>query len=78
MNFALRIPDYYKKDIEELKGVTSINQFIVNAISEKIATLKTVDELEKRARSGSTEHALKILAKVQDVTPEPYDKKSEH
>ncbi len=36
MNFALRIPDYYRKDIELLKGDISINQFIINAIAEKI------------------------------------------
>ena len=30
MNFALRIPDYYKSDIELLKGDVSINQFSVN------------------------------------------------
>ena len=51
MNFALRIPDYYKKDIEELKGEVSINQFIVNALSEKIASLKTVDYLKNRAKT---------------------------
>jgi hypothetical protein len=33
MNFALRIPDYYKNDIEALKGEVSINQFIVNAVA---------------------------------------------
>jgi len=27
MNFALRIPDYYKSDIELLKGEVSINQY---------------------------------------------------
>ncbi|MFP4486136.1 MAG: hypothetical protein ACLFOC_04200 [Campylobacterales bacterium] len=40
MNYALRLPYYYKSDIEELKGEVSINQFIVNAVAEKIATLK--------------------------------------
>jgi len=50
MNFALRIPDYYKEEIESLKGNVSINQFIVNALAEKIATLKTVDYLEKERR----------------------------
>jgi len=49
MNFALRIPDYYKEDIEDLKGGVSINQFIVNAVAEKIASLKTVDHLQNRA-----------------------------
>jgi len=66
MNFALRIPDYYKKEIESLKGNVSINQFIVNALAEKIATLKTVDYLEERAKRGSREHALNILSKVSD------------
>ena len=69
MNFALRIPDYYKAEIEELKGNVSINQFIVNALAEKIATLKTIDYLEERAKRGSREHALDILDKVSDREP---------
>jgi hypothetical protein len=74
MNFALRIPDYYKTEIEELKGNVSINQFIVNALAEKIATLKTVDYLEERASRGSVEHGLHILKNVPDVEPDARDK----
>ena len=74
MNYALRLPDYYKNDIEELKGDVSINQFIVNAIAEKVASLKTVDYLEERAQKGSREHALEVLSKVPDVEPEEFDK----
>lgn len=74
MNFALRIPDYYKEEIEALKGNVSINQFIVNALAEKIATLKTVDYLEERAKKGSREHALNILDKVPDREPLEKDK----
>jgi len=70
MNFALRIPNYYKKDIEALKGEVSINQFIVNAIAEKIATLKTVDHLKERAKKGSRDHALKILDNAPDIKPD--------
>jgi len=73
MNFALRIPDYYKKDILELKGDASINQFIVNAVAEKLSALKTLEYLEERASRGSREHALSILDKVADVPPENYD-----
>ncbi len=69
MNFALRIPDYYKAEIEALKGNVSMNQFIVNALAEKIATLKTADDLEERAKQGSREHALEILGKVSDRDP---------
>ena len=74
MNFALRIPDYYKKDIETLKGDVSINQFIINAVAEKIATLKTINHLEQRASRGSRNHALKILAQEADVEPEKRDR----
>ena len=74
MNFALRIPDYYRNDIELLKGDVSINQFIVNAIAEKIATLKTLNYLEKRALRGSRSHALDILANVPDVEPNLRDR----
>ncbi len=50
MNFALRIPDYYKKDIEYLKGNVSINQFIINAVAEKISSLKTAGYMEKKQK----------------------------
>ena len=69
MNFALRIPDYYKNDIEMLKGNVSINQFIINAVAEKLATLKTLNHLEKRALRGSRKHALDILANVSSIEP---------
>lgn len=74
MNFALRIPDYYKAEIEELKGNVSINQFIVNALGEKIASLKTMEYLEERAKRGSTDKMLEILNNVPDVEPDERDK----
>ena len=74
MNFALRIPDYYKKDIQELKGDVSINQFIVSAIAEKISTLKTVKYLEDRANRASIEELNIILDKVEDREPFEKDK----
>ncbi len=67
MNYALRIPDYYKQDLESLKGDTSINQFIINALAEKISALKTLDELEKRAKRGSRKHALDLLKNAPNV-----------
>jgi len=74
MNFALRIPDYYKNDINSLKGNVSINQFIINALAEKISSLKTLDYLEKRASRASINNMLKLLNKVQDIKPQKYDK----
>ncbi len=74
MNFALRIPDYYKNDIDNLKGNVSINQFIVNALAEKISSLKTLDYLEERANQTSVDNILNLLNKVQDVEPQEFDR----
>lgn len=74
MNFALRIPDYYKDEILQLKGDVSINQFIVNAIAEKISAMKTEAYLEERGKRGSREHALGILDKVADIPAEKRDR----
>ncbi|OQX00351.1 MAG: CopG family transcriptional regulator [Thiothrix lacustris] len=74
MNFALRIPDYYKDEIMHLKGDVSINQFIINALAEKISALRTEAYLQERASRGSRQHALRLLDKVADVPPEAYDR----
>jgi hypothetical protein len=74
MNFALRIPDYYKSDIDTLKGNVSINQFIVNALAEKISSLKTLDYLEERANKSSVNNMLNLLNNVQDIEPQKHDK----
>ena len=74
MNFALRIPDYYKSDIDSLKGNVSINQFIVNALAEKISSLKTVDYLEERANKSSVNKILNIMENVQDIESQKHDR----
>jgi hypothetical protein len=74
MNFALRIPDYYKRDIDSLKGNVSINQFIINALAEKISSLKTLDYLEERADKSSVNKMLNLLGNVQDIEPLKHDK----
>lgn len=73
MNFALRIPDYYRQEIEALKGDISINQFIITALSEKIASLRTEEYLHERANCGSREHALSLLKNAPDVEPKASD-----
>jgi len=69
MNYALRIPDYYRDDIEMVKGDVSLNQFIVNAIAEKVASLKTLDYLEQRASKGSRKHALSMFKNASNNKP---------
>jgi hypothetical protein len=47
----------------------SINQFIISALSEKIASLRTEEYLQERASRGSRAHALSILKNAPDVKP---------
>ena len=74
MNFALRIPDYYKETINEIKGDVSMNQFINNAVIEKIATLKTLDYLEERAKKSSIDKMFNIMNKIKNNEPDDRDK----
>jgi uncharacterized protein (DUF1778 family) len=52
----------------------SMNQFIMLAVAEKIATLSTMNYLEERAKRGSREKFLAVLEKAPDVEPEEYDR----
>jgi hypothetical protein len=50
-NYALRLPASLKRAVEEVAredGMT-LNQFIVTAVAEKLAALKTADYFAKRA-----------------------------
>ncbi len=69
MKYALRIPDHYAEEIRTLKGDSSINQFIVTAVVEKIATLKTLDYLKQRTERGDESHALKVLKQASSEPP---------
>jgi hypothetical protein len=73
---SVRIPKSMHEQLRELaseEGV-SINQFVTLAIAEKIATLTTIEYLEKRAKQGSREKLLAALAKAPDVDAEEYDR----
>ena len=73
---SLRIPKSLHEEVKELahdEGV-SLNQFVMLALAEKVATLRAIDYLEQRAARGSRKQLLAILAKVPDIEPEPYDR----
>lgn len=61
------------KDVAKVEGV-SMNQFVMIAIAEKIALLNALDYLGKRAKRGSREKLLSVLAKSPDVEPEDFDR----
>ncbi|HWN42868.1 MAG TPA: YlcI/YnfO family protein [Thermoanaerobaculia bacterium] len=72
---SLRLPDSLHNRVRELaqQDGISINQFISTAVAEKLAALMTEEYLENRAKRGSRERFLAVLAKVPDVPPESGD-----
>ena len=72
----LTLPQSMQEQVEALaqKEGISINEFIMLAVAEKLATLVTADYLAERAKRGSRDKLLAVLAKAPDVEPEDYDK----
>ena len=73
---SLRLPKTMYNQLREAakaEGI-SMNQFIMLAVAEKIATLSTMNYLEERAKRGSREKFLAVLEKAPDVEPEEYDR----
>ena len=73
---SVRLPKSIHEQLKEVaaeEGV-SMNQFISIALAEKIASLKTLKYLEDRAKRGSREKLLEMLAKAPDVEPKEYDR----
>jgi hypothetical protein len=73
---SLRMPDYLKSAINDVcqNEKISLNQFILNALSEKVSALQTVDIIEKKAKKASKEDFLFALSQVQDNEPYEDDK----
>jgi len=74
-HYALRIPDSlagYAKELAREDNV-SLNQFIVMALAEKVASLKTEAFFRERAERANPEKALSILDSVKKLPPIPED-----
>lgn len=73
---SLRLPKTLHEQVKELaqeEGI-SVNQFVMLAVAEKIASISTIEYLEKRSKRGNREKLLEILNKAPDVEPEEFDK----
>jgi transcriptional regulator with XRE-family HTH domain len=73
---SLRLPKSLHERLRELakeEGI-SVNQLAMLAVAEKVASLSTIDYLEKRATHGSREKFLEILGKAPDVEPAAFDR----
>jgi hypothetical protein len=70
---SLRMPDYLKLAVSDVCGAEkiSLNQFIINALSEKVSALQTVDIIEQKAKKASKEAFLNALNQV--PSNEPYE-----
>ncbi|MCR4953852.1 MAG: toxin-antitoxin system HicB family antitoxin [Treponema sp.] len=75
-NLSLRMPDSYHTAVKEIASQDniSINQFIVSAVAEKIASFETKKYLEQRAEKASEEKFKNVLSKVPGVAPADFDK----
>ena len=73
---SLRMPDYLKLAVHDVcQGEKiSLNQFIINALSEKVSALQTVDIIEQKAKKASKKDFLYALEQVQSNEPYENDK----
>ena len=73
---SLTLPQSLQEQVEALaqKEGISVPEFITLAVAEKLATLTTADYLAERAKRGSRDKLLAVLAKAPDIEPEEYDK----
>lgn len=70
------MPDYLKIAISDVckDEKISLNQFIVNALSEKVSALQTVDIIEEKAKNASRDKFLSALSRVPDNEPVKRDR----
>ena len=62
-NYALRLPASLKKAAEEIARAdgTTLNQFIVTAVAEKLSALTTAEYFARRAERADIDGALRFL-----------------
>ena len=73
---SLRLPKSLHEQLRELaqEDGISVNQFIMLAVAEKVASISTIEYLQKRAKRGSREKLLAVLDKAPDLEPDESDK----
>jgi len=73
---SLRMPDYLKSAVQDIcaNEKISLNQFILNALSEKVSALQTLDIVEQKASKASKKDFLNALAQIPANEPCENDK----
>lgn len=74
-NYALRLPASLKKYVEEIstEDGTTMNQFIVSAVAEKVSVLKTVAFFEERAKRGKAGTIDRLMSRGEGQPPQAGD-----
>ena len=75
-NYALRLPASLKREVEKLarEDGTSLNQFIVSAVAEKLATLRTVDFFAERKARADVAAAWEVMSRPGGEEPREDDR----
>lgn len=70
-NFALRLPASLKQGAEQVarEDGTTLNQFIVSAVAEKLSAMRTAQYFEERAQRGDLQAALTLLGRAGGLPP---------
>lgn len=74
-NYALRLPASLKRELEKVarEDGTSLNQFIVTAVAEKLSALRTMDFFEERKARADVEAAREIMSRKRGEKPREGD-----
>jgi hypothetical protein len=75
-SYALRLPESLKQASKRIAAAddTTMNQFFVVAIAEKISAMETANFFERRSAQASKAQADQAWAKVGETTPAPEDR----
>ena len=74
--YPLRLPVSLKNAVAEAsrRDNTSINQFVVVAVAEKLSAMKTAEFFAERRADADPEAAVSILSRDGGQPPEPEDR----
>ena len=74
-NYALRLPASLKREVEKVArdDGTSLNQFIVTAVAEKLSAMRTADFFEERRGRADVGAALEIMQRKRGEVPRTGD-----
>ena len=74
-NYALRLPLSLKAGAEQVarEDGSTLNQFIVSAVAEKLAAMKTADYFAQRAARGDLVAAMAFMNRKGGQVPEGDD-----